>query len=72
MAAALQAGTPDAVLLLLNPSSHEQVFGLPQGAWRVVLDSALPESPAEGVPVVSNVITLQADSLMLLTWQPFL
>jgi glycogen operon protein len=67
MAVALQAGTPDAVLLLLNPSSHEQVFCLPQGAWRVVLDSARPELPSEGVPVVSNVITLQADSLMLLT-----
>ena len=68
MAVALQAGTPDAVLLLLNPSPHEQVFCLPQGAWRVVLDSARPESPAEGVPVVGNVISLQADSLMLLTW----
>ncbi|CAM8625862.1 PulA Type II secretory pathway, pullulanase PulA and related glycosidases [Comamonadaceae bacterium] len=67
MVVALQAGTPDAVLLLLNPSPHEQVFCLPQGAWRVVLDSALPELPAEGVPVVSTVITLQADSLMLLT-----
>ena len=68
MAVALQAGTPDAVLLLLNPSSHEQVFCLPQGAWRVVLDSAVPELPSEGNRVVGNVILLQGDSLMLLTW----
>lgn len=64
---ALQPGTPQAVLLLLNPSACAQDFLLPAGAWRMRLYSAPAELPAEGGELVGRVIHVQPDSLMLLS-----
>jgi glycogen operon protein len=66
MSVTLQADTPQALVLLLNPSCEAQAFELPPGTWRLALDTAHPELPAEGSVLVGSVL-LPADSLMLLT-----
>jgi pullulanase/glycogen debranching enzyme len=67
LAVCLQAGTSGAVLLLLNPSASAQAFTLPAGVWYLCLDSASALVPSAPASAVTLSVTVQADSLALLS-----
>jgi glycogen debranching enzyme len=63
----LQPLASGAVLLLLNPSVSSHRFNLPAGDWHLCLDSASEVVPTEIVSQGTASVTVQADSLVLLS-----
>jgi glycogen operon protein len=53
------------LLLLVNAEAYERAFSLPTGSWRVLLDSAAGDRPAEAAPVHGQQL-LASHSLVLL------